>query len=163
MGRILLSLLDMLRLRSGPQDLPAGGAATLVLVALYVSGGFLAGSVLKEPDYAPQSLLTIGVQFAVIAVLLRTRGFATRVLQTIGALAGTGFLLGLASIYLLSLIDTSAPQAGLVGLYFGLFIWSLAVDGHIYRHALSSNMGTGVLVAVGIFAVNFMLIRTLFG
>jgi hypothetical protein len=44
-----------------------------------------------------------------------------------------------------------------------LFFWSLAVDGHIYRQALSSKMGTGLLVAVTIFAINFILLRLLFG
>lgn len=163
MGRILIPLLEMLRLRSGPQDLPAGRVTVLLLAALYIAGGFIAGSVLGEADYAPQSLMTIAVQFAVIVALLNAKGFGERSSQTIGALSGTGFLLGMASIYLLSLIDTREPQAGLVTLYFGLFIWSLAVDGHIYRHALSSKMGTGVLVAVTIFAINFMLIRALFG
>lgn len=163
MGRILIPLLGMLRLRSGPQDLPGDRGVVLLLVALYIAGGFLAGNVLGEPDYAPQSLVTIAIQFAAVIALLNVRGFATRVGQTIGALAGTGFLLGMASIFLLSRIDVDAPQAGLIAMYFGLFFWSLAVDGHIYRHALSVRMGTGVLVAVTIFAVNFILIRVLFG
>jgi hypothetical protein len=37
------------------------------------------------------------------------------------------------------------------------------VDAHIYRHALSITMSLGVLVAVMIFAVNFILIETVFG
>jgi hypothetical protein len=119
--------------------------------------------VLDDSGYAPQSMLAIAVQFSIIAVLLRANGLISRMPQTVGALSGVGFLFGLVSIYLLSRVDGSTPQPGLVALYFGLFLWSLAVDGHIYRNALSSKMGTGVLVAVLIFAVNFVLIRALFG
>lgn len=163
MGRALTTLLEMLRFRSGPQDLPASRGLTLFFVGLYLSGGFIAGSVLGDSDYAPQSILAIGVQFGIIVVLLRANGLVVRVPQTISALSGTGFLFGMASIVLLSKVDSSMPQPGLVALYFLLFLWSLGVDGHIYRSALSSKMGTGVLVAVIIFSINFMLISALFG
>ena len=67
------------------------------------------------------------------------------------------------SLYLLSLINVEQPQPGLAGLYLALFLWSLAVDGHIYRHALSSKMGFGVLVAVTVFTINLVLSRAVFG
>ena len=46
--------------------------------------------------------------------------------------------------------------------WFATFLWSLAVDGHIYRHALSTTMSLGMLVAVLIFALNFVVIEALF-
>jgi len=39
----------------------------------------------------------------------------------------------------------------------------LAVDAHIYRHALSIKMSLGVLLAVLIFAANFMVLNAVFG
>lgn len=162
MSRTLSLLLDIMRLRSGPHDLPAGGRLTLFLAALYLAGGFFAARVLDEPDYAPQTIVAIAVQFGIITVLLNLRNLRPRVPQTISALSGTGFIFGLMSIFLLSRIDVEAPQVWLAALYFALFFWNLTVDGHIYRHALSSKMGTGVLIAVMIFAVNFMLLRALF-
>ncbi len=163
MSRLLIVFLDMLRLRSGPQDLPASRRLMVVLAVLYIAGGFMAGNVLSEPDYAPRALVAIGVQFAFVILLLNTRGLGDRIQQTISALAGTGFIFGMISVYLLSLIDVEKPQVELVAFYMALFFWSLAVDGHIYRHALSSKMGTGLLVAVAIFAINFVLLRFLFG
>ena len=88
---------------------------------------------------------------------------STELTANIAALSGTGFLIGLMTIYLLSLIDPENPQAGLAAMYLLLFLWSLAVDGHIYRHALSIKMSLGVLVAVLIFAANFILMRAVFG
>lgn len=163
MSRILLLFLDMLRLRSGPQDLPASSRFMVLLAVGYIAGGFISGSVLGEPDYAARSMVAIGVQFSFIIVLLNLKGLGDRIQQTISALSGTGFIFGMISIYLLSLIDVENPQVELAAFYMVLFFWSLAVDGHIYRQALSSKMGTGLLVAVTIFAINFILLRLLFG
>jgi hypothetical protein len=163
MGRILITFLDMLRLRSGPQDLPSSHRFMVLLAILYIAGGFIAGAVLGESDYAPRAMVAIGIQFGFIIILLNLKGLSDRVQQTISALSGTGFIFGMVSIYLLSLIDVENPQAELAAFYMVLFFWSLAVDGHIYRHALSSKMGTGLLVAVTVFAINFVLLRLLFG
>ena len=69
---------------------------------------------------------------------------------------------GLLSLAVLSRIDPANPQPNLALFYLALFVWSLLVDGHIYRHALSIKMGGGVLIAVLIFAANLVLLRMLF-
>ena len=153
----------MLRLRSGPQEMPAGAPLAFMLVIAYLAQGLMADRIMDEMDTAPRSLIAIAVQFGAIAALLRLRRLAERVPQTISALAGTGFLFGLLSILLLSQLVPGEPQPGLAMAYLGLFLWSLAVDAHIYRHALSVNMSLGVLVAVGIFAVNLIVLRAAFG
>jgi hypothetical protein len=162
-GRLVLALLDMMRLRSGPQDVPSGWPLTAALSIAYIAQGFFADRVLGEPDGAPRSLLAIGVQFSVVAVLLNLRNFQSRLPQTLIALAGTGFIFGLLALAILSRIDPAKSQPDLAILYLGLFGWSLAVDAHIYRHALSIKMGNGVLLAVLIFAANFMLLKAVFG
>ena len=161
-GRFILTLLDMLRLRSGPQDMPAAGCSPGLSLA-YIAQGFFADQILGDPDGAPRSLLAIGVQFGLVAFLLNLRNFQARLPQTLTALAGTGFIFGLLSLLILTRIDPGKAQPDLALFYLGLFGWSLAVDAHIYRHALSIKMGIGVLLAVLIFAVNFMLLRTVFG
>lgn len=154
---------DLMRLRSGPQDVPASAGLLLVLAALYVLQGFLTGEIIEEPDAAPRTFIAIALQFAVITVLLRLKNLGGRVQQTLAAMAGTGFLFGLLSIPLLVQFQPDTSQPGLALAYLGLFAWSLAVDGHIYRHALSIKMSMGVLTAVLIFAMNFMLLKSMFG
>jgi hypothetical protein len=86
---IILKLLDIMRLRGGPQNLPAqmplARNLAVVLTMAYVAEGFIADSILGEPDTAPRSLLAITVQFIIIAALLNWRGLAARLLQTIAA------------------------------------------------------------------------------
>jgi len=162
-GRIILNLLDMLRLRSGPQQMPGGWLLAAGLSFAYIYQGFVAERIVGDADSGPRSLLAIGVQFGVIALLLNLRNFQTRLAQTVSALAGTGLIFGLVSLLILTRIDPGKPQPDLALMYLILFGWSLAVDGHIYRQALSIKFGAGLLLAVLIFAANFMLLKTLFG
>ena len=161
--RLILTLLDMLRLRSGPQDLPAGWPLAAFLSLAYIAQGFVADRILGEVDGAPRSLLAVGVQFGIIASVLKIRNFQARLPQTLSALAGTGFIFGLLSLLILTRVKPGVPQPDIAMLYLGLFGWSLAVDAHIYRHTLSIKMGIGVLLAVLIFAANLILLRTVFG
>jgi hypothetical protein len=160
---LIRSLLDMLRLRSGPQELPAAKGLAFLLALAYVLLGLATDRMLDGADGGPRSLIAIAVQFGAIVVLLNTRRLASRIPQTVSALAGTGFLFGLLSLAVLSQVQRGEPQPGLATLYLGLFAWSLAVDAHIYRHALSTTMSFGILVAVLIFGANFMILRAVFG
>jgi len=162
-GRFVLILLDMLRLRSAPQDVPPGWPLAIGLSFAYIAQGFIADRILGESDGASRSLLAIGVQFALIVLLLNARNFSARLPQTLTALAGTGFIFGLISLLILSRVDPGRPQPDLALFYLILFGWSLAVDAHIYRHALSIKIGTGVLLSVLIFGANFMLLNAVFG
>jgi hypothetical protein len=162
-GRFILKLLDMLRLRSGPQELPGGWLLAAGLSLLYVYQGFVADRIVGDSDGGPRSLIAISVQFGVIALLLNLRNFQTRLPQTLTALAGTGLLFGLMSLLILARVDPDRPQPELALFYLILFGWSLAVDAHIYRQALSIKFGLGALLAVLIFAANFILLKTLFG
>lgn len=162
-GRLIRTLLDLLRLRSGPQDLPAAAGLTLVLAGAYVLQGLAADRALDGPDSGPRSLVAITVQFAVIVLLLNARRLSARIPQTLSALAGTGFVFGLLSLALLTQVERGQPQPGLATAYLGLFAWSLAVDAHIYRQALSTKMSFGFLVAVLIFGANFIILRAVFG
>jgi hypothetical protein len=152
-----------MRLKSGPQDLPSGKALAWTLMLLYIAQGFLASMVLNESDAAPRTILAVAVQIGAITALLNFRNLALRLPQTISALAGTGFYFGLISIVILTQADPEKTQPDLALIYLALFIWSLLVDAHIYRHALSIKLGQGMLVAVTIFIANYVLLKSVFG
>jgi len=156
-------LFDILRLRSGPQDLPASTGLAIILGFAWLAQGLLSDQLLGEAESAPRSLFAVLVQFGAVIALLKLRNRAARIPQTISALAGTGFIFGVLALLLVLQLDPQQPNPGLALAYLGLFAWSLVVDGHIYRHALSIKMSLGVLVAVLIFAANYTLMRAVFG
>jgi len=162
MIQLLLQLLRVVVLRSGPQDLPAGWAPAGLMVLIYVALGMLADSMLQLETNSLRSLLSIALQIMAVTVLLRFGGHFERLPQTITAAAGTGCLFGLISIVLLAQSSGGSLPAGMATLWLGLFIWSLVVDAHIYRSALSTRMSVGILIAVLLFALNFIVIDALF-
>ncbi len=147
--------------RSGPQDLPAGFSTAALMVLLYVVLGMLADNMMQLGN-SLRSLFSIALQIMAITLLLRFRGYHERLAQTITAAAGTGCVFGLISIALLTQSSGGVLAAGVATLWLVLFIWSLLVDAHIYRSALSITMSLGILIAVLLFALNFIVIDALF-
>ncbi len=135
----------------------------IALSGAYIAQGLFADRLIGEADPTPRSLIAITVQFFVIATLLHLKKLSSRLPQTLSALAGTGLVFGFLSIYLISQADPERNQLVLALVWFGVFLWSIAVDAHIYRHALSIRMNLGVLLAVLIFAANFILLETVLG
>lgn len=161
MSHVLVKLLLLLRLRAGPQDLPGSRALALLLVAAYLALGIYTGSQLGDDEAVLRSLAINAVQILAVAVLLRARRFPERLPQTLSALAGAGIILGALAFVLLRLGEP-VPSQPLALAWFGIFIWSLVVDAHIYRHALSISMHQGVLVAVMLLAASYMLTTVMF-
>ena len=118
---------------------------------------------LGDAGSVPRSLIAIAVQFFITAALLHLKKLSSRLPQTLSALAGTGLIFGFGSLLLVSQAESARNQPVLALVWFGVFLWSIAVDAHIYRHALSVKMNLGVLVAVLIFAVNFILLEFVLG
>jgi len=125
--------------------------------------GLYADQLLSDSETTPRSLIAIAVQFLVIAALLQLKNLSSRLPQTLSALAGTGLFFGFLSIVLITQSDPSKISPTLALVWFGVFLWSLAVDAHIYSKALSIKMNLGVLVAVLIFAANFILLESVLG
>jgi hypothetical protein len=129
------------------------------LSVAYIAQGLMADRMIDEAGTTPRSLIAITVQFFVIATLLHLKKLSIRLPQTFSALAGTGLIFGFLSVFLISQTDPGSDQPVLALVWFGIFLWSIAVDAHIYRHALSIKMNLGVLVAVLIFAANFIVLE----
>jgi hypothetical protein len=151
----------ILRFRQGPQDLPSSWAFAVGAIAVYVAVNLVTQAQLGDSEAGPRTLLWIGIQFAAVAALLNARGLAARLAQTLCALAATGTAISLVSYAIVAQADPSRDQPVLALLLIGVFAWSLLVDGHIYRHALSTTLSKGMLVAVVIFAVSYSLVEFL--
>lgn len=162
MNSLFSTLLQLLRLRAGPQDLPSSWTVATGLLALYVALGMYSGQALGVGNAVARSLAINVLQVVAVAVMLRLRGFPERLPQTISALAGTGVLLGLLAHVLLLQANPEVNQP-LLGLgWFAVFIWSLVVDAHIYRNALAVSLSVGVLIAVLLMAVSYVFAEAAF-
>ncbi len=162
MNRLIITFFNLLRLRSGPQYLPASWPLTLILISAYLIQNLLTGVQLDDDNAAAKSLTAMSLQVIVLLGLLGWRGHLERFTQTLSAFAGVGIVFNLVTWALLSQLNTEQNQPIMALLWFSVFFWSLFVDANIYRHALSLSLSVGVLITVLLLAASYAMIELLF-
>lgn len=162
MNGMLMNLVQMLRLRGGPQNLPSSWLLMIVLLAAYLVQNLVTGQQLEDQNAAAKSLLAIFLQVVVLTGLLIWRKHPERFAQTMSALAAMGIFFNMITWALLSMSDPTSNQPILALIWFAVFIWSLFVDAHIYRNSLSLPFAIGMLITVLILASSYVLIETVF-
>ncbi|AHE99322.1 hypothetical protein [Thioalkalivibrio paradoxus] len=151
----LAPMLDILRLRGGPQNLPSDhGVLVFWMGASIVSGILVAAPLHGFPASVFLSALDLALLYLFVLTVLGLQGLTGRWLQTYTAMVGVSALLGLVMSGLLWLFppDFEAEQVSPAGMvaYLALVVWLLLVFGHILQQAL--NLGsrmTGVAIALG--------------
>lgn len=145
--------LDICLFRKGPQHVPPSVALLKACLLTYGLSGLLV-LVLSTP--APVAILQIlldlvllsGLVYLALTLHQRLRRFE----QTLSALTGTGALMGLLALPLMSWIvhqqpsgDTQLPSL----LLLALMVWSIAIMAHILRLAFETSVWVGALYALG--------------
>lgn len=149
----LRSWFDQCLLRRAPQDDALSTTALGGALLAYIGMDLLQALVSVSRDQALGMTLVDTLTMVVFTwgVLVLT-GKSLRFAQTLTALAGTRALLGLLSVPLVAQVgngggETAGPTAMQVSAWLVLLIWNITVQANIFRHALSSRYGIGVLVA----------------
>lgn len=153
---ILKTYFSLCLFRSEPRNMPAAGAFCVFSVALYVLSG-IALVLVYQP--LPHAILSGIIETALLLVLtwilLVAHGLRSRFIQTVTALAGTGFLFSLFSLPLFLLLPregagNESPFLAVISLFLLFLVgWNIAVLAHILRHAVSSSFAMGIVLAVG--------------
>jgi hypothetical protein len=149
MSALFTLLLNLMRLKSAPQDLPYSRFLMLLSIGSYLLIGL--GISLLDQNFG-LALLSAIVDTALLIGLaylaLWIRGYQGRTIQTVTAFAATGTLFELMGWPLVAYLQqTSADNpSNLSILLLVLIIWNIVVIGHILRHAVDVPMwiGTGV-------------------
>jgi len=160
---LLQRLLAITLLRSGPQDLPAGATVMPICLGLYVLVTSIS-LVTSQPPDNPVVVMTLALAVPLILsrIILIAAGKVARWGQTVSALFGTSAVLSALSLPF-GLTANGQPSA-FTGLFLVLlFFWSLAVNGHIWRHALEISFGGGLAISVVTFAATLFVINALTG
>ncbi len=161
MNQFAQALLDILRLRAGPEDLPASWTLTLIFVGLHVAFGMFTAMALDQSSTVFNSLIMTALQIFAVAILLKVRGFPERLAQTLLAFAGTGIIIGGIVFGVLLQADQDVNQPLLALVWLPLFIWSLVVDAHIYRNALAISLSQAMLITVLLLAGSYVVVELL--
>ncbi|SEO93585.1 hypothetical protein [Aquisalimonas asiatica] len=148
MTDLFRTLVRICLFQTGPQDLPA---ATSILATLIALGWGASVLVLEQLGTAgPVALeVTFATAFALLFtwLALQLRRLPNRFVQTASALFGTDLLLLIPAAPLL-LATTDGDTPPLQFALLALWLWSIAIKGHIFRHALDLPISGGIAVAV---------------
>lgn len=163
MSDLVKRLLAITLLRLGPQDLPAGVTVMLTCLGLYLFITGLSLSVSQPPDNVVLVMaLAVAVPLMLSRIILVAASKVARWPQTVSALFGTSAVLSALSVPFGLASDDQGSTVG--GLFLVvLFFWSLAVNGHVWRHALDTSFGAGMAVSVASFAATLFAINALTG
>lgn len=154
-------------LRRGPQDLPTSG---ILLGLALVAHTLMAMVFFAVYENTGKALLSGVLDTTLLALLTGTLLFVNRkgerLVQTLTALAGTGAIITLVSLpvsgWYHGAMGEHGPDAFAVLLLLILVAWSLAVAGHIFRHALSAPYFVGLVLAVAFYWISISVFRALF-
>ncbi len=143
----------MIRLRRGPQDLPAS-QNLLIFTGIFLIVTAMLGDHMSK-DFTSKlifSLTQIAVLSATVWGILTISRKSERVIQTLTAIFGTSVLIQIVvwpfRIWLLSLSEEAQKQATIpLFAVVVLAIWSFVVMIHIYRNALDTSRGKAILMS----------------
>lgn len=149
MNALVPLIINIMRLRAAPQDLPH----SWFLLVLSIGAYLLMGLVISLLDQSfGLALVSAGIDTVLLIGLawlaLWIRGYKGRAVQTMTAFAATGTLFELIGWPLVSYLHqvSADDPSSLSFLLLILIIWNISVIGHILRHAIDVPMwiGTGV-------------------
>jgi hypothetical protein len=165
---LIKPFVDICLLNIKPQDLPASSRLLLITLLAY----YLVGIALSMPVYGfamstMEAALEVFMLVAYTRIVLTLNAHGVRYHQTLTALAGAGAVLGLVALplsysVLQPVTAYGSANALTVFAYLLLMGWLLIVYGHIFRHALSSGLGLGMLVGLGYIVLSTLAIESLF-
>ncbi|VAW50392.1 hypothetical protein MNBD_GAMMA06-1637 [hydrothermal vent metagenome] len=165
-GKSAKKLLQLLILKSTPQDLPYSLSLTVQLSVFYILSGIVVLQTTLSPDdiYAG-ILLGFIVQYAFAYMVLAALNKNARFMQTFCALIGAGLLFNLMSWPVFSVLANEATNDALkssMSLVFLLLIsWEVLVKAHIFKHALELKMFAALVLSFSLFFISVTLSQLL--
>jgi hypothetical protein len=161
----LLSVyLQIMLLRQRPDVLPASWFLFAFMLVLNLIIGIV--SFLLDFNMLQSLLRTVtdmAISLGFIYLLLLAFNKSGRSLQTMTAMLGVSAILNIVSLPLLFMMPEPRESTGAMGiLLYVLFMWHLVIMGHIFQHAVSVKLPTGLLIAFAYVLIAMSVFYSLF-
>lgn len=169
MQNLAKNILQLVLLKQGPQDFPLEKFPGLLLTLLFLIASTLSnGQPGAYQEALGVSIVAVLVNASLLWLLLSWKQFSNRFMQSFTAMIGSGlfFTLSLMPVsHQVTQLQASGQQpSSFIALVFMLFLgWSLSVDAHILRHALSIGRPLSLGLAVLIYLLLVMINLLIFG
>lgn len=162
---LLRTLLDIVLLRQGPETIPRSTMLFAMIVGLWLAASVSVLVLIEQYDRDDFviGLLTAAVGLACYAVTVVAAGYPARVQQTLSAILGCGALISFAFVAEFVLFQPlfGPSVTGLVAQL--ILLWSVPVEGHIIARAIGRHWYVGIVIAVLVFILQYIIFRLLTG
>ncbi len=168
MTSLLILFVDLIRLRRGPQDLPASLNLLIITGFLLIVAAMLGDHMNKDfTDKLIFALTQVVILTAIVWIILALNKKSERTVQTLTAFYGTSVLIQLVVWPFRSWLQSmseEAQQRATIPLFavVVLAIWSFVVMVYIYRNALDCSRGKAILMSILTQLIIGMVMLTLF-
>lgn len=156
---LIRTLFDIVLLRKGPEDIPRSPVLFGLILGLWLFSSLSALALISQFDESDffLGLFSGLVGIVCYAALVVVSGHASRLLQTISAILGCGALISLAFVaeYVLFLPFLGEVPTGLIANL--ILLWSVPVEGHIIARAINRHWYIGILIAIVVFALQYVV------
>lgn len=156
---LIRTLFDITLLTKGPDAIPRSGLLLLMAVGLWLFTSLVGLALIDRFDETDFFLgLFSGIAGIVCYVsVVVLGGYTTRLTQTMTALIGCGALIFLIFVaeYVLLLPIAGDKVTGLIANL--ILLWSVPVEGHIIARAIDRHWYIGILIAITVFALQYIL------
>ena len=162
---LLERILDIIRLRKGPDAIPHSMLLLVIVVAFWLFVDVLGGLIVPQFGGLSASGLAITLLGLVIFAMLATLdGKNARMVQMLTAMIGCSAVFGfvLTLVLAVALRFQQVPPISLLALLsvWSVTLFSVIVDGHILSRTLERPRIHGVIAAFLVFALQFYLSAT---
>ena len=162
MYQLIQLILEITAFKKGPEDMPHSKWLMRLLAGVYWLISFIVLWLSVPAGMAfLQSCLQMFLVMAACWIILFFAGKQARYLQTVSALLGTDALISFFAIPALASLAVQPSALGFVAVML-LMVWSWAVTGYIFSHALSKPILFGLGVAFLYILASYQIIELLF-
>ena len=156
---LVRTLFDIAMLRRGPEHLPRSFVLLGMTTTLWLFAALAALALIRRFDEADFFLSVFSAFIGVLcyATIIVGFGYRSRTLQTVCAIIGVGALITLVFVaeYVLLTPFLGEANAGFIATI--ILFWSVPVEGHIIARAIDRHWYIGILLAVGVFIVQYVV------
>ena len=160
---LLQTFFDIIRLRKGPEDVPDAPLVLAAAFGLLLLSTF-SSSILIDTDAGDSvvmSFITSLLGYVFYTFVLTIAGFTHRFTQTISCIMGCGSILSIMMVFAVIMLGPflGARFASIVAAL--ILFWSVPVKGHIIARAIEKHWYVGIVIAMTIFVLQYVIYSTL--
>lgn len=156
---LIITLLDIIRLKKGPDVIPRSPVLFIVAVAAWMFAGAVIITLIAELDQTDfvVSMMTGVLGLLTYSIIVVAHGKSARLLQMLTAVLGIGamlqFLFVAGHVFLTPFLGKNI--AALIS--YLILLWSVPVEGHIIARTVNREWYIGLLFAIAVFFIQVQL------